>query len=124
MRDREYERVIAVARASVIGRLMAGALSAWSAAAAMSRVVALSQRATMRFAAWPNEDRVRLVALIVVWVCLAYAAARVVLPRYVSSGLPLAWTGLELAAALVVAAFPAAFVRAWRAKFLSFSKPA
>src|SRR5262245_66446891 len=103
---------------------MAGAFSAWSAAAATSRVVALSQRVTTRFAAWPIEDQVRLVALIAVWVCLVYAAVRVVLPRYVSSGLPLAWTGLELAAALVVAVFPAAFVRAWRAKFQPSSKAA
>lgn len=61
----------------------------------------------------PVTNRLRFVALVLVWAGVAYLAMLTVVPPYVAPGLPRFWIGFGMAAAIVVAVLPDAFARAW-----------
>jgi hypothetical protein len=113
----DFSAVVRVARESAIWRLGMTALDACAAAWQSSRLALPAKHLWSAIAAWPDEARLRFAASMVVWAAVGHAAGVLILPRYVTSGLPVAWAATLAVGALVVAAFPGAFVLAWRAKF-------
>ena len=117
MRDREFDSVVQLAQDSLIWRVGSWFVEGWRAAWASSRIVRATRNAQTSIAKWPIETRVRCAALTIAWAGIGYAASSFVLPRYVVSGLPVAWAATIIVAALVVAALPGAFAIAWDARF-------
>ena len=116
MRDREFDSVVQLARASLLWRQISGLIEGWRLAWASSTIVRTARNTRSTIAIWPAETRLRCAALTIAWAGIGYAASSFFLPRYVISGLPIAWAGTVVLAALVVAAMPGAFALAWNAK--------
>jgi hypothetical protein len=117
VRDREFDSVVQMARASMLWRVVSWLIEGWRLAWASSTTVRTARHARSAISMWPPELRLRFAALTIAWAGLGYAASSFLLPRYVISGLPVAWTAIVVLAALVVAAMPGAFALAWDAKF-------
>ena len=116
MREREFDAVVGLARESLLGRLVTGAVHGWRTAWSSSRFVGAGRRLQSTVAAWPEDTRLRFGALTVAWAGIGYAVSVLVLPRYTVSGLPVTWAGTIVLAAFVVAAAPRAFLAAWRGR--------
>lgn len=117
MTDRDFDPLVQLARESVLGRTALSLAGTWEAAWRSSAAVRAASGQWARMAAWPIEQRVRVVALTLAWAGLGHALSLFWLPKYVTSGLPLAWVGVFIAAALTVAALPRAFALAWNDRF-------
>jgi hypothetical protein len=115
--DRKFTAVVRLINESRFGQAASWTARIWAAAWASSVVVVLGRQPWDAVLSWPVAHRVRLAALAVAWSAVCHVASRFVLPSYVTSGLPLWWPASILLAALVVAAMPEAFVRAWRGRF-------
>ncbi len=108
MKDRDFDSVVGLARSSLVGLVVARSTDAVRTAWTSSGFVGAAKRAWAPIAAWPRETQLRAGALTLAWAGIGYAVSLFLLPRYVISGLPLAWVGSFALASLVVAAFPRA----------------
>jgi hypothetical protein len=117
VKDRDFDSVVELARSSIVGRIVAWAADTVRMAWASSGFVGAARRAWAPIAAWPRETQLRYGALTLAWAGAGYATSLFLLPRYVISGLPLAWVASFVLASLVVAAFARAFAIAWDARF-------
>ena len=117
MKDRAFDRVLQTAAESCIWRTATQVVAAWSAAWDSSVVVGLVRRKVTSLSEWPIADRVRLGALTIAWAGVGHLVSLFFLPRYVTSGLPRTWAAVGIVAALVVAALPEGFARAWKDRF-------
>lgn len=117
MTDRDFVHVVQEARASLLWRAAVRASAITRSAWQSSLVGHAWRRWSATIASWPVERRVRVVALTLAWAGVGHAVSTVVLPPYVASALPRAWTALFIVAALAVAAVPAVFVQAWKDKY-------
>jgi hypothetical protein len=116
VKDRDFDSVVELARSSIVGQIVAWAADRVRTAWASSGFVGAAKRAWAPIAAWPRETQFRYGALTLAWAGIGYAVSLFLLPRYVISGLPLAWVASFVLASLVVAAFPRAFAIAWDAR--------
>jgi hypothetical protein len=116
VRDREFDSVVQLAQDSLIWRVGSWFVEGWRAAWASSTIVRTTRNAQSSIAKWPIETRVRCAALTIGWAGIGYAVSSYFLPRYVVSALPIAWAGMIVLGALVVAALPGAFAIAWEEK--------
>ncbi|MGH9201540.1 MAG: hypothetical protein ACRD2A_09915 [Vicinamibacterales bacterium] len=123
MIDLEFKRVVQEARGSLLWRAAIWADTVIESAWMSSFVGRAWRRQRAIIAAWPAERRVRIAALTLAWAGVGHALSLVVLPPYVTSALPRAWVALFIVSALVVAAQPAAFVRAWNDRYGQKSRP-
>jgi len=122
VRHGEFASVVAVARDSALWRAVMWFVTGWRAAWASSTTVAFGRSLLAPMSTWPPETWVRFTALTVAWAGIGYGISQFVLPIYVRSALPVAWTGTLVLASLVVAAIPHAFVLAWRERFRTGQK--
>ena len=116
MKARDFDAVVVLARDSVLWRLVTLLVEGWRRAWASSAIVQSGRSALGPVSSWPAETKLRCAALTAAWAAGGYAVSQLVLPRYVSSGLPIAWAATFVVAALAVAAAPRAFLIAWDAR--------
>jgi hypothetical protein len=117
VKTRDFDAVVALARDSVLWRGVTLFVEGWLAAWASSAIVQSGRRVLGLVSSWHGETKLRCAALTTAWAAGGYAVSQMLLPRYVSSGLPIAWAATLVVAALVVAAAPGSFLMAWDAKF-------
>jgi len=117
VRHGEFAAVVALAQDSAFWRVVMWFVTRWRAAWNASAAVAFGRRLLAPMSTWSPETWVRFAALTIAWAGAGYGLSQFVLPIYVRSALPAAWTGTLVLTSLVVAAIPHAFVLAWRERF-------
>ena len=117
MKDPEFDAVVHEAAESLVGRTVFRFAGYFSTAWESSALVGAVREWTAPFQYWPVDQRVRMTALTLAWAGVWHGLGLLVLPKYVTSGLPQSWTVAFVVWAVIVAAMPDAFVRAWRDRF-------
>jgi hypothetical protein len=122
VRHGEFAGVVAVAQDSAFWRAVMWLVTGWRAAWASSAAVAAGRSLVAPMLAWSAETWVRFSTMTIAWAGIGYGVSQFLLPAYVRSALPVAWTATLVLAPLLVAAIPHAFVLAWRERFRSGQK--
>lgn len=113
MSEESLDAIQAVAENSGLWQGARALARGWSSAWNTAWAGRLVRAATVRAHEATPARRVRLGALVVAWACAWHLAGLVVLPAYVTSGLPRVWFVAAGTVALFVAAAAGALVRAW-----------
>jgi hypothetical protein len=98
---------------SRVWRSLRGLAAAWSAAWSTSRAADASRATLTTWRSWSDADRLRFGSIIVASAGVWHVALWMLLPRYITSGVPLMWLAIAgIAAAVAVWAEPVSV--AWR----------